>query len=427
MQFCFIHAADLHLDTPFEGISLVSPDLARRLRDASLDALDNLVNLAIERDAAFLLLAGDIYDGAERGIRAQFHFRDAMKRLEAKRIRVFLVHGNHDPLDGWSAIRNWPANVMLFPTSRVATEAVERDGQRIANIHGISYATRDVTENLAAGFQRDTAPGLHIGLLHCNVGSAAGHAKYSPCSSEDLARAGMDYWALGHIHTRRLFQAGDAWAAYPGNTQGRSFQPGEQGPKGAMVVTATESGVEECIFHAVDSVRFQEIHHDIAKLDDWGMLYDVLAETAQTLLEEAGGRHIVLRATLTGRGALHRELRDPARVEALLAVLRRSCESERAPLHWAALHDETRPDFERKSIAGRGDFAAELVARTDSLLADPDSLESFAANCWKHQQARLLARYVPDASGDQCAGLLEAAERKALELIFDRLEEEAGQ
>ncbi len=427
MQFCFIHAADLHLDTPFEGISAVSPSLAGRLRDASLDALDNLTNLAIERDAAFLLLAGDIYDGAERGIRAQFHFRDAMKRLEEKRIRVFLVHGNHDPLDGWSAIRNWPANVRLFPTGRVVTEAVERDGQHIANIYGTSYATRDVTENLAAGFQRGSAPGLHIGLLHCSVGSAAGHAKYSPCSSEDLARAGMDYWALGHVHTRRVFQAGDAWAAYSGNTQGRSFQPGEQGPKGAMVVTATENGIEECIFHAVDSARFQEFRCDIARLDDWGALYDALAETAQTLLDETGGRHLVVRATLTGRGPLHRELRDPERVEALLAELRRGCESERAPMHWAALHDETRPDFERKAIVGRGDFAAELVARSDAMLADPDRLEGFAAKCWKHQQARLLARYLPDTSGAERAELLEAAERRALELIFDRLGEEAGQ
>ncbi len=258
MHFCFVHAADLHLDTPFQGVGATAPELAERLRDASLTTLEKLVDLTIRRDAAFLLLAGDIYDGAERGIRAQFRFRDAMKRLADKQIPVFLVHGNHDPLDGWSAIRNWPENVTLFSSSAVETKAVMREGKRIANIYGISYGTRDISENLAVRFHREQGEGLHIGLLHCKAGGADEHARYSPCTADDLARAGMDYWALGHIHIRRIFQAGSALAAYPGSTQGRSFKPSEQGPKGALVVTASETGIIDTRFEAIDQVRFAE-------------------------------------------------------------------------------------------------------------------------------------------------------------------------
>lgn len=106
--FRFVHAADLHLDTPFEGIGRVAPQIAEALRDASLNAWDALVRLTIDRDAAFLLLAGDIYDGAERGVRAQLRFVRGLERLAEHRIQTFIVHGNHDPLDGWSAIRKWP-------------------------------------------------------------------------------------------------------------------------------------------------------------------------------------------------------------------------------------------------------------------------------------------------------------------------------
>ena len=105
MRFCFVHAADLHLDTPFRGIGQVNARLGERLRDASLDAFDDLVQLTIDRRAEFLLLAGDVYDGADRGVRAQLRFLRGMKKLAFEGIPVFVVHGNHDPLDGWSAIR----------------------------------------------------------------------------------------------------------------------------------------------------------------------------------------------------------------------------------------------------------------------------------------------------------------------------------
>ena len=114
MRFNFVHAADLHLDTPFEGLGRVRPDLAARLRDASLEAFDTLIDLTLGRGAEFLLLAGDVYDGADRGLRAQLRFLRGLKRLATDGVKVFVVHGNHDPLDGWSAIREWPPNVTVF-------------------------------------------------------------------------------------------------------------------------------------------------------------------------------------------------------------------------------------------------------------------------------------------------------------------------
>ena len=103
----------------------------------------------IQHDAGFLLLSGDIYDEADRGIRAQLRFLRGLERLSDHGVQVFVVHGNHDPSGGaWSAVSSWPAGVKVFGHDDVEVVPVERDGRRIAVVYGISYAERHVTENL---------------------------------------------------------------------------------------------------------------------------------------------------------------------------------------------------------------------------------------------------------------------------------------
>src|SRR5258705_4380426 len=159
--FRFVHAADLHLDTAFAAIGRAAPEIAERLRDASLEAFDALVRLAIEREAAFVVFAGDIYDSADRGVRAQLRFLRGVERLGERGIPVFVAHGNHDPLDGWSAVRRAPHNLVVFGGEAVEAHTVMRDQATLAQVYGISYGRRDVTEKLAPRLQRRDAPGLH--------------------------------------------------------------------------------------------------------------------------------------------------------------------------------------------------------------------------------------------------------------------------
>src|SRR6185295_14630172 len=120
-----------------------------------------------------------------------------LERLAERGIPTFIAHGNHDPLEGWSAIRVWPSGVTVFGSGGVWTAPVEREGMRLATVYGVSYERPDVSENLARLFHRGPEPGLHVAVLHCNVGGVQEHAPYSPCSLDDLRAAEMDYWALG--------------------------------------------------------------------------------------------------------------------------------------------------------------------------------------------------------------------------------------
>ena len=419
MRFRFLHAADLHLDTPFTGMRRVDASLVATLRDATTLAFDNLVNAALEHSVAFVVIAGDIYDGPERGVRAQLAFRNGLDRLAQAGIPSFVVHGNHDPVeDGWSAVRKWPDGVTVFGSESVATVPVERDGQRLALIHGISYARRETKDNLALGFRRDQAECFQVGVLHCNAGAHADYAPYSPCSVDDLVRAGLDYWALGHVHLRQFLHEGGPWVAYPGNLQGLSPKPSELGAKGALLVDVDDGQVASVDFLPVDVVRFDAFDLDIAELVDVAGLIDALVGAARERAATHGGRIAVLRVSLTGRGAVHLDLRRSHVRDQVLVPVQTALASATPAVWLDAIDDRTRPELDVAALRGRGDFAADLIATVDSLLATPAG------------RADLIASYVAGLPGGDLRQLLGTAVdaapvddeiRRALEMALDRV------
>ncbi len=150
-----------------------------------------------------------------------------------------------------------------------------------------------------------------MGLLHCNVsGAAEGHDDYSPCSIDDLRRSGLDYWALGHIHTRMVLSGRphgeEPWVVYPGNLQARSAKVAERGAKGAIVVKVAGGRVAEAEFVACDLVRYAGVDIDVSELTSLEGVRDACLDAARDELEAAGGRSVLLTGRLVGRGGVHR-------------------------------------------------------------------------------------------------------------------------
>ena len=135
----FVHAADLHLDSPFTGLRAVAPgEVSGALRSATFEVYDRIVDLCIEERVDALLVAGDVYDGADRSLRAQLKFVDGLRRLDEAGIRSFICHGNHDPLDGWEARLDLPAGCVRFG-SQVTGEPVFPSDPGRATVYGMSY------------------------------------------------------------------------------------------------------------------------------------------------------------------------------------------------------------------------------------------------------------------------------------------------
>lgn len=374
MTFRFLHAADLHLDTPFSGVSVTATEVASELRDASLSALDQLVRTAVARDVAFVILAGDLYDGADRGVRAQIELHRGLSELSERGIRTFIVAGNHDPVDeGWSAIRDWPELVTFFPADTAESVVVVRDDTPIATVHGISYGTREVTENLAEQISATDDPGPHIAVLHANVDNVVEHEPFSPCSVDDLTGRGIDYWALGHVHERSIVHT-DPWIVYPGSLQARSAHIYERGAKGAYLVEVDDSGtIAEPEFVALDRIRFSRIEHSIDGVADLATLRDRLVDIGRRCLAEADGRSVLLQVELTGRGPIHGDLYRPGSLVELVDALRSESLSEAPFLWWDRIDLSTRPVQDLDELQGRNDFIADLVDETAALLADDDA------------------------------------------------------
>lgn len=374
-EWCFVHAADLHLDTPFHGIARLDADLAARLQQASLEAFEALVALSLERDAALLLLAGDVYDGAERGVRAQLTVHRELSRLAEAGVRTCIVAGNHDPLDGWSAIEAWPDLVTEFGADEPGVVEVARDGEPIAVVTGMSYARRDEHRNLARMLRRTGLDVPHIGLLHANVGSNPDHAPYAPCSLDDLRRGGMDYWALGHIHRREILldgSDGGPWAVYPGNLQGRSPKPSERGAKGASVVHVRDGRITDVEHVSLDRARFDEVAVEIGPDDDLPAVHRALTAGARRAAVAAEGRALVLRGVVTGHGAVHGDLTRPGVEDELLEALDAEAPAD-PPTAWTGITIGTRPPRAAADEQAAKGLLADLAAVVEEARADPEA------------------------------------------------------
>src|ERR1700737_1656326 len=259
MDFKFVHAADLHLDSPLQGAPSDGP-VRSAFEEATLVAFSRIVDLCLAESVQFVLLAGDLYEFNDRSVRARLALFRGLQRLEDSGIQSFIVHGNHDPLSSEDGMLKLPASTKVFGPEWEEVE-VRRSARTLCRIQGVSHPHERVSDNLAQRFS-GRGPEFTIGLLHTNVGSVPGHANYAPCRLADLSAAGLDYWALGHVHTRAEYQLpGGGWAVYPGNPQGR--HAGEPGERGCVLVEVRE-GRPHRRFCAVDSVRWHRVELEVS-------------------------------------------------------------------------------------------------------------------------------------------------------------------
>jgi DNA repair exonuclease SbcCD nuclease subunit len=277
-MFQFLHAADLHLDSPLRGLERYDGAPVEQVRQAARRALENLVQLAIESRVAFVLIAGDLYDGDWRDFHTGLFFVAQMARLREAGIRVLLIAGNHDAANRMTRSLRLPENVRLL--SPDAPETVRLDEFDVA-VHGQSFAAAAVSENLALRYPAAVRGMFNIGLLHTAATGGEGHEPYAPCTPDDLRAKGYDYWALGHIHKQQSL-GDDPPIWFSGNTQGRHIR--ETGPKGCLLVTVEGRGVR------VEPRPLDVLRWELCRVDAGG------AATGSQLLDEV--RHALGQLTL---------------------------------------------------------------------------------------------------------------------------------
>jgi len=313
-DFRFLHAADIHLDSPLRGLSRYEGLPEDDIRGATRAAFDNLVQRAIDEAVDFVVIAGDLFDGDWKDMGTGLYFARAMGRLNQAGIPVFLLSGNHDAESVLTRSVPWPPNVRLFGARRPETHTLSH---LAVAVHGQSFATPTVMDNLVLAYPDATDHHFNIGMLHTALAGRQGHAAYAPCSLDDLKSKHYDYWALGHVHEHEIVSEAP-YVVFPGNTQGRTIR--EAGSKGAVIVTVEDAQVTTVERVELDVLRWIRVEVDCTDATADAVPSLMRASLVSAWQDNPSGLPLVARVSLTGQtmdaGALHdgvASLRDDAR------------------------------------------------------------------------------------------------------------------
>jgi DNA repair exonuclease SbcCD nuclease subunit len=283
-----------------------------------------------------------------------------MERLAESDISVYIVHGNHDPLNGWGSEFHLPPNVTTFG-GRATTEPVLRRGKEVARVTGVSYPRERVTENLAASMKSDPDDIYSVALLHANVGGQTGHADYAPAKLDELTSSGFDYWALGHVHSRSVLATTPCTVAYPGNPQGRNAR--ESGPRGCYQVDVNSQGQAQLKFIDTSLVRWTHLDVSIQPYSKMHDLLEAMHEKGGAAAAEFEGP-TVARCTLRGNGVLHRDLQREGIADELREQLHGVLPTE-------SVRIATGPELDFASLAATETLVSDFLRLADRALEDP--------------------------------------------------------
>jgi predicted phosphodiesterase len=319
----FIHAADIHLDSPLAGLRERAQDRASHIADASRSAFKSLVSYALRERVDFVLIAGDIFDGDCADYKSALFLVGQLARLDQAGIRVVMIRGNHDAANRMSQALTWPERVKELPSKAPDKVVLEDLG---VVVHGQSFATREVTHNLVPRYP-ERVPGMfNIGLLHSSVDGRPGHSSYAPCTIHDLRSKGYDYWALGHVHGHEILDR-DPYVVFPGNLQGRHAN--ECGPKGFVAVTVEGNKVVALEHVPMDVVRWARIEVDVSGALDIGGVCPRVFSALRAAADDAEGRTLAVRIVLKGACPAHLALAgDPSRLLAECTSIALQCSGD---------------------------------------------------------------------------------------------------
>ena len=362
----FIHASDLHIDSPLRGLDRYDGAPVERLRSATRSALERLVDKALAERVDFLLLAGDIYDRDWQDFHTGLFFRGQMVRLERAGIRCFIVQGNHDAQGVISRQLTLPSNVTVF--SSRAAQTVKLDELSVA-IHGRSFPEREVNEDLVPSYPPPVSGYFNIGLLHTSLTGRAGHDTYAPTDLPTLVAKGYDYWALGHVHAREVLNERPR-IVFCGNLQGRHAK--ETGVKGCELVTV-EAGRIEAEFIALDVVRWSQLSVPLDGVDRLESLNEAFARALEPVLAGTTDRLHAVRVTLTGSTELHRlEAAQPGTLAAAMHAAAQDIGTVEIWIEQVRLDLST--PLDRARAAQRQDAVGELVRLVDTIAGNEQEL-----------------------------------------------------
>jgi DNA repair exonuclease SbcCD nuclease subunit len=373
----FIHAADLHIDSPLRGLEAYEGAPLDRLQGATRVALQNLVRLAIDQAVQFVIIAGDLFDGRWRDVSTGLWTAAQFRELDQAGIQVFLLQGNHDAANRVPHAITWPTNVRVFSVDQPETFLLSE--LQVA-LHGQGFAQEAVTTDLASNYPAAVPRHFNIGVLHTSLTGSPDHDSYAATSLTVLQSRRYDYWALGHIHARsEPALLTSPHIAYSGNIQARHIR--ETGAKGCLLVTVDSNELRSVEFIATDVVRWQMLEVTLEAAAGRGELLQAAREAFQRCARQSDGRLAAVRLVVRGTCALHRVLMHTAERAEIAAEIRNLASEVSDDVWIEKIVWDTRPAIDIDELLQGKDLIGELLRSVRETASDPQ--------LWSDVQAEL--------------------------------------
>ena len=251
-----LHAADLHLNSPFGSLP---PEKAVMLRDGQFDIIDRICELCVNQSVDVVLFAGDVFDDRNVCFDSALYFRNAIAKIPS---RVFIAPGNHDYIceNSHYTSLDWPENVHIF--SSPVMERVDFNG---LSVYGAGFNSKRSERGLLSGFHADNP--MSVGVLHGDFNSS--QSFYNPIAPSEIEASGLLYLALGHVHKRsEPARLGGTYYAYSGCAMGRGFD--ECGVKGGYMVEIADDRSVKIEFVPFGAKQYTEVQANADGCRDYG-------------------------------------------------------------------------------------------------------------------------------------------------------------
>lgn len=378
-----LHTADVHLDSPLKSLALRDEGLQRTVQTATRTAFARLVDFALAEDVSALLIAGDLFDGAERSAKTAAFLTGQLDRLKQADIPVFYIKGNHDAENPLTGEVSLPDNVHVFD----GRGGRHQLGETNIWIHGVSFSGRQAPDSLLPKFGSPEPDAVNIAMLHTSLAGSQGHDTYAPCSVAELSAMGFDYWALGHVHKRQVHSSAP-WIVMPGIPQGRDI--GEAGPKSATLLTIEDKTVSISEV-STSAAEFLELKVDIGgcKTDDEVRSHarQQLQGVAEDLAADVG----LVRVTVAGQtDRKWQVLRDQDAWTEVIAELARSTGRLWIEKTKFDLSEKPEGSASKSAVGELETLMAEIREEPATAATMRDLLETLASEIPTTRRARLL-------------------------------------
>lgn len=264
-QIKILHIADIHFGRPASGL----PEHLRDIRRQEVrSAFSAAISMAKEREVDAVLIAGDLFDCTDTDKSTVNFIKGEFAKIG--HIPVFIAPGNHDPLgSAYDALvnENCP-NLTVFGAGCTCKTFPDKNFA----VYGVGFDNEVVSLPLLKKIKAENENLINIAVVH---GEIAANSDYNPISETDIAATGLDYIALGHVHTYSgIRKAGNTYYAYSGALEGGGFD--ECGDKGAILGTVSKDVCN------LDLVPISRRRYHTIELDVTGMT------TFQEIIDKVG-------------------------------------------------------------------------------------------------------------------------------------------